>query len=113
MNVKRKFFPFIADPALWKRFVDNSTNPTGPLSARLLHDEWHVDEFRGDKAMALIAIDVFNKYSIPHSWCNSLVLSLLSNNYQKQLAMAQGLPYYIRAGPIGRKGCADSLEVTS
>jgi hypothetical protein len=103
--------PPIADPALWRRFVGNSINTAGPVAGRIFDETWHGKEFHGDKIMASISIDLFNEYLLPHSWRNNLLRALCSNEYQKQMARALGLPNYLLVGPLGKKGSSDSLEI--
>jgi hypothetical protein len=111
VNVKANRLPPIADPALWRVFIGNAINPTDVISARVEQDEWQFNEFHGDKIMAKIVIDLCKKYSLPNSWSNSLLRALGSNDYQKKMSNAQGLPSYLLGGNIRKKGTADTLEV--
>ena len=112
MKVESKWFPPLADPALWRDFIDNSCDTTGHPSGRIIRDEWHIDEFQGDKFMAIVAIHLFKKYSVPHTWCDNLLRALLSNDHQKEISVTQELPDHLISGPIGKKGAASALEVT-
>ena len=111
VNVENKWFPPLADPAVWRLFVDDTTDTSGAPSGRNQRDEWQVDELRGDKSMADVAIGLFKKYGLPHPWCSALISTLLSNAYQKRMSMAQRLPEYLLSGRIGKKGTSDALEV--
>ena len=112
VKVHSKWLPPLSDPALWRDFIDNSSDTTGHLSGRAVRDEWHVNELRGDKIMASVAIDLFQKYSVPHTWCDNLIRALLCNDHQREISIAQELPDHLISGPIGKKGPASALEVT-
>lgn len=111
VNIRNQWLPPLADPAVWRLFVDNTINAHGPLSGRPERDEWKVDELLGDKFMADVTLSLFKKYGLPLSWCNALHPILLSNEYQKMMSIAQDLPAYLLSGPIGKKGQSDALEV--
>ena len=68
-------------------------------------------DFMEIKSWPSSLFDLFQKYSLPHSWSNSLLRALLSNDYQKRISITQGLPDYLLGGALGWKGSADALEV--
>jgi hypothetical protein len=107
-----KWFPPISDPAQWRLFVRNTINGENALSAQQPHDQWHVNELRGDKLMAMVAIDLFEKYGLSHSWSNALLRVFLSNDYEKRVSQAQGLSKHLIARLSGKKGSSDPLEVS-
>ena len=111
MNVGSKRLPPIADPALWRRFIANAVNPTDPITVQVQQEEWQVNELHGDKIMAKALIDLCKKYSLPNTWSNNLLRALCSNDYQRKMSMAQGLPSYLLGENLGKKGNADILEV--
>jgi hypothetical protein len=83
----------------------------GPLAEEELLDEWRVAGLHGNKVMASVAIGLFKKYGISHSWCVILVSALLSMENRKKIYMAQDLTKYLVSCPVGKKGAADALEV--
>ena len=111
VNVENKWFPPLADPALWRLFVDDTTDTKDPPSGRNQRDAWQVDELRGDKSMPDVAIGLFKEYGLSHPWCSVLISTLCSNAYQKRMSMAQRLPEYLLSGRTGKKGTSDALEV--
>lgn len=111
MNVDEKYLPPIADPSIWQFFIDSTTDTNRLHSARQYRDVWHVNELLGDKSMAFIALLLFKKYDIAHSWCSVMISTILANEYQKSMSKALGLPRQILSGSIGKKGSADILEV--
>ncbi len=111
VNVESKWFPPIADPAVWRVFVDNTIDTNGPRDGRVVRDPWQRDEFVGDKFMAHVAGCLVRKYEISHPWSHVLISVLCSNEYQKKMCRVLGLPAHLVSGPIGKKGSSDTLEV--
>jgi hypothetical protein len=111
VKVGARWFPPLADPALWRSFVHHVSDLTGHPSGRSLRDDWHCEELCGDKFLANTATRLFRKYSIPHGWSNNLLRGLLSNDYQNRISIAMNLPDQLASDPIGKKGPASTLEV--
>lgn len=61
--------------------------------------------------MSIVAVDLFQKYSLSYFWINNLHRALLSNDYQKRISITQGLPDSLLGGSVGRKVSTDILKV--
>ena len=83
----------------------------GPLAEEDVLNEWRVAQLHGNKVMASVAVALFKKYRISHSWCVILVSALLSIENCKKIYMAQDLTKYLVSCPVGKKGAANALEV--
>jgi hypothetical protein len=111
VNLENKWFPPLSDPAQWGFFVRNTINGEGALSGRQPGEQWHTSELRGDKLIATITMDLFEKYGFSHSWSNALLRVFLSNEYFKKIAKAQRLLEHLLSPLCGKKGTSDPLEV--
>jgi len=117
--------PPLPDPNLWKSFVSNSRhasssdrlgNPGIGIDTTLadtgvpLRDEWHVQEFVGDKVYNLLLAELLQEYCLPHSVTCMFQQGLASNAFQKAVALATGLAGCFKP-LVGGKGPASALEV--
>jgi hypothetical protein len=64
----------------------------------------------GDKILNAVALSLYQKYGIPHSWCNALRTALSSGVYQRKISESKLLCEHL-FHPQGRKIHADAFEV--